>query len=169
MASLFTCGIASVLLGLFICFDGHTIVKDKVMVKYRNFRKVNKLVARNYSGAFTILWVSTCMVAKALWLSVWQYFNNSVIKMSGGKYEVTYIINGKIYKMIVKPKRGPRRVLMVFDENHFDISDIVFPYLGPGEDFHGRSFTPKFFDKKEIIFALSDGEEIVFTNEENMI
>ena len=88
--------------------------------------------------------------------------NNTVIQVEGNKYIITYIIKGKTYKMTVKLTRGPRKVLLVYDEKRDDISDIVFPYLGPEENWHGDIYTPKFFNKNEIVFELSNGEERLF-------
>lgn len=168
MFSLFTYCIATVLMGTFIYLDGPNIVKHTAVVKWKKFRKVNRLVATNYKGFFTILWVSVCMIGKALWLTFLQYINSTIQKLDGNKYLVTYVIKGKTYKMIVKPTRGPRKVLMVSDEKQQDVSSLVFPYLGPEENFHGEVYTPSFFDRDELIFELSSGVEKIFKKDDNI-
>jgi len=110
------------------------------------------------------------MVAQALWINIIQYLNSTILPIKGGRYKVTYVIKGKTYKMIVKPKRGPRKVLIVSDENQEDVSYLIFPYLGPEENFHGEIYTPKFFEKSELIFELSNGTEKIFrANDEIML
>ena len=150
----------------FYYLDGVSIVKNNVVVKYRKFRKINRLVATNYKGIFTILWISLCMVAKALWISFIQYVTSSVTQIDKNKYAITYMINGRLYKTIVKTSRGPRKIILVSDENQDDISHLIFQYLGPEENFHNEIFTPSFFNKKELIFEMSDGSEKIFKENE---
>jgi len=169
MFSLLSYGLTTLLVGIFFYVDGHHIVRNTIVTKYRKFRSLNRLVATNYKGFFMILWVSICLIAKALWINIWQYFNSTIIQLETNKYEVTYIIKGKTYKMIVKPKRGPRRVLIVSDENQEDVSDKIFPYLGPEENFHGEIYTPAFFKTKELIFELSNGSEQIFKENNQII
>ena len=154
--------------GSFIYLDGHNIVKHTATIKWKKFRKINSLVATNYSGFFKILWISICMISKAIWISIIQYMNSTIIQINGNKYLVTYVIKGKTYKMIVKPTRGPRKVLMMSDENQDEISHIVGPYLGPEENFHGEIYTPSFFGIKEIVFELSNGTEKIFSEHEDI-
>ena len=108
------------------------------------------------------------MIIKILWIYIIQYFNNSVILIEGNKYIITYVIKGRLYKMLVKPCKGPSKVLLITDENHEDVSNIVCPYLGPEENFHYTLFTPKFFNKKELVFELSNGSEKIFSENENI-
>ena len=71
--------------------------------------------------------------------------------------------------MIVKLNRGPSKVLLVSDEKHEDVSHLILPYLGPEENFHNYVFTPNFFDRKELVFELSNGVEKLFTHNQNII
>lgn len=155
-------------IGAFFYLDGHRIVNDMVAVKWNRFRRLNRIVSSNYKGCCTIFWVSICMVAKALWISMLQFLNNSIVQIDKKTYEVTYVIRGKTYKMIIKHRRGPRKVLLVSDEKQEDVSYKIFPYLGPEDNFHNKKFTPKFFEKEELIFELSNGEEKVFLKNETI-
>ena len=155
--------------GSFFYLNGHYIVKNTVMIKWEKFRKINHLVATNYKGIVTIIWISLCMVVQALWISIIQYMNNTIVPIKGGKYKVTYVINGKTYKMIVKPARGPRKVLLVSDDTSEDISYTIFPYLGPEENFHGKVYTPRFFEYNELIFEMSNGDEKIFKIDDDII
>ena len=164
-----------VLGGTFIYFDGYNkcyrmvvICKDTSIYRYQKFRKINKLVATNYKGVCTIFWISLCMILKMFWIYILQYFNNTVI-LQDNKYIITYVIKGKLYKMCVKPQRGPSKVLLVSDENHEDVSHLVLPYIGPEENFHSSLFTPTFFNRKELVFELSNGSEKIFTENQNII
>jgi hypothetical protein len=154
--------IGTALLSLFIYLDGPSIVKNQSKIGLIKFKKINNLVSTNYTGYFKILWISMYMVNQALWISMVQYLNTTVSKIDRHSYRVTYVIKGKTYIMVVKPSRGPSRVLLISDENQLDVSHIIFPYLGPKENFHGGMYTPKFFNKKELVFELSNGDEKIF-------
>lgn len=160
------------LIGAFFYLDGPHIVSNTVSIKWKNFRKINNLVASNYKGIFTIIWISLYMVIQALWISLIQYMNSSVVFIGKGKYRVTYVIKGKTYKMIVIPVRGPRKVLLVSNENQFDVSHEIFPYLGPEENFHNNNnnnYTPEFFGYHELIFEMTNGEEKIFKGDDNIL
>jgi len=153
----------------FFHFDGPDIVKNNCQLKLEKWRQLNRLVATEYNGYFTILWISICMITKGIWINILQYCNNSITKINKKTYELTYILNGKLYKIIIENKPGPRKVLLVSDETQTDISHLVTPYLGPKEDFHGNTITPKFFNKKELIFDLSNGKELIFKENDKIV
>jgi hypothetical protein len=161
-------GLGSLSIYIFICFDGYNIVKNNFINKYKNFKRINSLVSTNYKGFFTVFWISICMILKVLWLNIIQYMNSSVVHIQGNTYRITYVIKGKLYQMIVKQNRGPSKILLVSDENEEDISHLICPYLGPEDNFHGCNYTPKTFNKKEILIQLSNGDERIF-NEEQVI
>jgi hypothetical protein len=161
--------LGTLLIGAFIYLDGHNIVKNTVMLNFQRFRQVNKLVSTKYKGCFKIIWISIGMIFKLIWINILQRINKTVVQIDKKRYEVTYIIKGKIYKMIVTPNRGPRKVLVVSDENQEEISSLIFPYLGPEDKFHGQIYTPKFFKRKELIFELSNGNEKIFSENEDIL
>ena len=94
--------------------------------------------------------------------------NNSVTKFNNKTYEVSYVINGKLYKMLVVPKRGPLPVLQISDESQNDVTDHILPYMGSRYDWYGENLNPKYFGYKSLTFELSDGNEYTFTNDSNM-
>jgi len=166
--SFITYGVGVAFVALFVRLDGHHIVKNRSVIGWQKFRKINRLVSTNKKGCLKILWISLYMIFQALWMSLNQYLNNSIEPLDGNRYLVSYIIKGNIYKMIVKLKRGPRVVLLVSDETQNDVSDVIFPYLGPDENFHGDNYTPSLFGKEELIFELSNGTEKIFRNDEHI-
>ena len=158
------------IVGSFIHLDGCNIIKNTAIVNYNRFRRINNLVSTNYDGFFNIMWISSCMVIEALLVSFIQYMNKTVVQIDGSKnYIVTYVIKGKTYKMLVKPSRGPRKVLLISNNNNKDISYDICPYLGPDECLHGIEYTPNFFNQNEMIFQMSNGEEKIFKNNDKII
>jgi hypothetical protein len=88
--------------------------------------------------------------------------NNSVKKLDKHTYEVEYVVGGKIYRMIVIPKRGPPHIIQATDQDGRDITDNLLPYYGPNYDWHSIHFIPQFFNCDRITFILSDGSEKTF-------
>lgn len=155
--SCFTC-----IFTTFFLFDGYQIITNTIVFQYKRWRQLNELVSYQYKNAFSIFWYSFILISKAFYLSFLQYMNNSIKKIDKNNYEISYLIDGKMYKMIVKPHKGPACILQVIDENNKDITDEIIPYLGPENDWHGRKFSSKDFKKKSLTFELGNGEERTF-------
>lgn len=160
----------SVIITIFFLFyiDGHKIVSNVIVNKYRRWRSLNNLVATRNSGCILISWISFTMICQAFYISLIQYLNNSVKKINRNSYEISYVINGKMYKMIVTPLRGPAPILQISNENQVDLTDEILPYLGPNYNWHHRQFYPHFFNSKTLIFELSDGTERTFSEEDHV-
>lgn len=169
MFSLFTYCTGLFFISIFVYLDGPKIIKHNLSIKCQKFRKINRLVSTNYKGIFTILWISLCLIIKALWINIIQNMNKTIVKLDKNKYKVTYVINGKTYEMIVSPIRGPKKVLLVYDENQNDISHLIFSFLGPEENWHNKIYTPKFFNKNELTFELSNGNQKIFNENDEII
>jgi hypothetical protein len=158
--------------GLFLYFGGPKIVKHK----YGQVKQLYQLVStkykptetKNYKTILKIIWYSCVILCQALYINILQYLNNSVKKLENfsNTYEITYVLSGKTYKLIVAPKKGPKNVLQVIDDNNQDITHIIAPYLGPREDWHLSIFKPSFFNRKSMTFNLSNSDDITFGENE---
>ena len=115
---------------------------NTVTTSFRKFQRLNSLVATQHTGLLTITWFSFMLICKALYISFLQYMNNSVKKINSKTYEITYVVNGRLHKMLVTPAFGPDPILQVSNEHEHDITDSIVPYLGPCRDWHHRPFTP---------------------------
>jgi len=156
--------IGTAIFGAIVVFYG----RDTLKIKYRKFRDLNKLVASKYKPISMILWVSLCMVAKMYWMNFLQWCNNSIEHIDNKTVVISYVLQGKLYKIVVKPRKGPNSVLLVLDEENNDISDLVLPFLGPNQDWHKKEFTPHFWGKKTISFELSTGEQKTFSEHDTI-
>jgi hypothetical protein len=146
----------------------HLVVKNVVIKNFKEFRRLNSLVATSETENFKIIYVSLKLIAKASYISFIQYMNNSVKSIEGGKsHELTYVINGKMYKLIVTPTRGPAPIMQISNDNCEDVTDIVLPYMGPQYDWHYREFTPRFFGYKSLTFELADGSERTYDDSDS--
>lgn len=139
--------------------DAHIIVKNEVITRYNRWKELKELVATTEQNKILIMWISLKMVLNILYISILQYMNTTVRKIDRNVYELTYVINGKMYKMIIIPKRGPSPVLQISDDEQNDVTSQVLPYMGPQYDWHGKKLSPMFFHHKSLTFELDDGSE----------
>jgi hypothetical protein len=101
-----------------------------------------------------------------------MYYNFSLFEKNSGKqidkdtFVVSYYIKNVEYKMLVKRRKGPRHIFLILDENKQDMNDLIFPYLGPNENFHHIEYTPAFFVRNQLVFFTNKGEEIKFERDE---
>lgn len=135
-------------------------------IKKKKFKSLMDLVATQHSNIAKILWVCLCMIFKAMYIDLIQILNRSVVKTDKHTYEVSYVVNGRVYTMHVKTKRGPRALIQALDENDRDLTEKLQAYLGPMEDFHGAEFTPEFFGAHDLTVHLSSGVEVRFSKTE---
>ena len=98
-----------------------------------------------------------------------NYYNKIKCYIGNNKYVVTYVIKGKVHKLIVKLNRGPSKILYIYDENDEDVSGLIYPYLGPEEDFHKCLIAPSFFNKKKLMFEMFDGTRLLFSDNEHIL
>ena len=143
-------------------FQLHLPIVNLVKVKYRKFKSLQQLVSTQYSNVFLILWISFKIIAKTFYVQLCQYLNACMRQIDKNTYEVRYVVNGVLYTMVVKPKRGPKCIIEAVDEDDNDITETIISYMGPAENFHGNHLTPSYFNKKTITLSMSSGEELVF-------
>jgi hypothetical protein len=145
--------------GIFIKLDGIKIVKEQSIIKYKKWKALNKLVSTTYKNDMEIIWVSIKLCFFALYIELLQYLNKSVQKVKKNTYDFSYVIEGKLYKYRIKVKRGPNPILQISNENSEDITEIILPYLGPENNWHGANLTPNILGYKSLIFQLADSNE----------
>jgi hypothetical protein len=153
---------------LFLTFlyriESHLIIKETIVNKYTRWRTLNQIVSTTERNNLRIAWVSFKIVMYTLYIAFLQYANKSVRKIDRKNYELTYVINGRLYKMIITPKLGPSPVLQISNDMEIDVTDHILPYMGPNYDWNGHKFSPQFFGYKSLTFELSDGTEHTYLN-----
>jgi len=137
--------------------DYHLVIKNITVQKYRRWKKLTNLVATTEKNSICVFFVSSKIIFYALYIAFLQYMNSTVRRIDRKTYEVTYVINGKIYKMNVKPKAGPSPIVRVSDELNNDVTSKILPYIGPEYNWHENKFTPVFFGFHSLTFLLSNG------------
>jgi len=144
---------------LFIKLDGCSIISNK----YDKWNSLNKLVSTRHKNKMLVIWISIKLICESLYINLIQYLNKSLIKIDKNNYELTYVINGKLYRILVKIKRGPNPILQIISESSEDVTDIISPYIGPQYNWHGNKLTPANLGYKTLIFELSDSTEKIYS------
>jgi Iap family predicted aminopeptidase len=170
MISYFITTISTIFFGiLFYKIDGYNIVKEYISVKKNKLKNLYNLVSTRHTSKFIIVLISTEMLFQSFYQSLVQYLDNSVKKIGKNKYELKYVINGKLYKKIIIPERGPLPVVSITNENNDDVTEYILPYIGPNNNFHNENFNPNFFDYKILKFEMSNGTIKIFNDFEIII
>ena len=62
-----------------------------------------------------------------------------------------YTFSGKNYNLISRIKRGPKKeTVEFFNENEENITDKIFPFYGPNNDWHQIKYCPNDFSLEEL-------------------
>ena len=142
---------------------------DEIKNKCKKIKSFYDLVSMHHSKIGTILYVMICVLAKSLYLSFIQSINKTMRQIDKHTFELTYTVNNQNYKLLIKIKRGPRKLLYAFDENNKDVTEMIQMYYGPNEDFNHNKFTPGFFNLDNLTLSLSDGSELTFSKNDAII
>lgn len=156
---MFGYNLATILLTFFSIYylDIYNIMKKNMSFKRINDTK-NKI-------KLSILIIK--LVIKTIVIRFFQKINKiNIKKIDNKRYEMSYVLNGKLYIMIIKEKRGPLPYLQISNNNSDDVSDIVSKYYGPERNWHNKEITPKFFGFEELTFEMKTGETINYKKEQ---
>jgi hypothetical protein len=152
--------------GLFLKLNGHLIVYNQLKMKYRKWNSLNKLVSTRNENYICVIYYSFKLLCQALYITLIQWLNNYIVKQDKNNYLMTYTINGKLYKNLIKVKRGPSPVLQISSENMEDVTNILLSYLGPSYNWHGNEYTPKLLGYKTLVFECADCNEKIYNDDD---
>ena len=111
---------------------------------------------------FKIVWYTIYITRQLIWIHILQYLNNTVKKVGKNSYEISYVINGKLYKLITSTKRGPSPVLQIVSKTDDDVTALILPYMGPLYDCHNMDITPAMLGHESLLFELGNGTEYTY-------
>jgi len=157
-----------VALSWFLFIDGPAIVHNSVSDSYTGWKRLNELVSTQEKSVIRTAGISASMIAETLWTSALNYLNSTVKQVNKNTIEVSYVCNGRLYKMVVTPQRGPNPIVKITDENGLDVTARILPYLGPRRDWHHSHLTPHFFGCKELTFEFLVGHVKTFDENERI-
>ena len=162
--------LASVLLIIYgiYCLNIPSIVIKKIQLCVKKWNSLRSLSRVNGNSEIKSFLTSCKWLGTALCINISQKMNLSVLKLKDDTYEISYVLEGVDYKLLVTQIKGPALVEYVEDENQNDITDKIIPYLGPKNDWHNQVYNPSLLGHCKLTFYLSNGEEISFTDDETI-
>jgi hypothetical protein len=83
-----------------------------------------------------------------------------VKKIDKDIYEITYVISGKIYKMRVKPKRGPSIYEKIENEKGENVTELL-SFFGPHFK-NSLKLSPSSFNHEKLVFYTIYDENMIF-------
>lgn len=156
--------------GLFYYSNNHykKSIQEYIDIKYKKWLNLNYMMSTKYKSPIAVKIMSVYMIFKFFYLNLIQYLTNSVVKVDKNIYEVNYIINGKFYKMIIKPERGPSSFEQILNDKDENVIEEVMSYYGPHYN-NQVKLKPSFFNTSKLRFICLDESEIVFNENEKII
>jgi len=158
--------ISSLIISTFTMGCGMFLLNKSVKFStvYRKWNRLKMLTKSTEQDTLMIYYISLKLIAKYIYICIYQYLNSTVKIINNDIYEVTYVILDQEYKMIVKPRRGPKPILQIIADDKDDVTDQIIPYVGPNYNWHGTSIKPRFFKYEKLTFEYSDGNSQVLIN-----
>ena len=93
-----------------------------------------------------------------------HHLYKSVHKISKYQYDIIFTIGYHPYKIRInnKPRSKDTYIIGMYNDLNQDVSELIFPYIGPNQDFFGLTYTPADFNQSAIEVVYSDDSKIHF-------
>ena len=166
MIAIFMTSISFILGGCYYIFKKS--YPEYINIKYQKWLSLNSMMSTKYKSTIIIKIMSVYMIFQFFYLQILQYLTNTVVKIDKNTYEITYIINGKIYKIVVKTERGPLNYYKILNDKQENIIEEIIQYYGP----HYKNqikLTPAFFKTEQITLIKFDDSQIIFNSDDKII
>lgn len=125
--------------------DIYNIIKKNI-----SFKRINDTKNK---AKLSILIIK--IIIKTVIIRFFQKINKiNIKKIDNKRYEMSYVLNGKLYSMVIKEKRGPLPYLQISNDRSDDVTDFVSKYYGPERNWHNKELSPGFFGFEELTFEM---------------
>lgn len=141
----------------------HVVIMDTITQKYKEWRVLNKTLDELQVNKTKIAMKSVQLVFVYILTLMKQKYTGSVRRIENTKmYELTYVINNKVYKQVVNPQRGPNPIISILNQDKLELFELIMPYIGPRYDWHYSQLTPDFFGHESLEFIMLNGDTYTF-------
>lgn len=87
-----------------------------------------------------------------------QHVFHNFKKIGKNRYEIEYTIHCKTYRFQTAYSQGPSKYMKFMQNESVDVSDKIFPYVGPSDDFHRIPYTPANLGCSNLTVHYRNGE-----------
>ena len=154
-----------VLFGAKVLSESDTRIGHYYRFKRRKWKELKEMVSSQYTSTFDIYRVSYQMLLQAMYQDVLSYFDNRVVQKDKKVYEVTYYIEGQKYKLPIKVRRGPSKIIDASNENQECILLELKEYSSPNGSLNNSLVTPKYLGYQKVIITTMGGDTTFEENE----
>ena len=148
--------------------DGINAFRNTFSVKREKMLQISKTIRCQYKNILILVWLFAKFTAQTMYLSLCQWLNSSLVKVSNSDYILRYTVGGVIYTIRLHTRKGPRKLVQALDDSDNDITDIIQSYAGPLEDFHNQRVYPETIGTTAVTIHLSSGDELHFSSGESL-
>jgi len=124
----------------------------------------NYLLKKNDNNHLSVIHQFIQFIFNYIYIYISQNIFHNTIVIHKHIYDIEYSINCKIYRFRTSYKKGPSKYSQFIDDQGNDISEDLFKYVGPNDDFHNIDYTPNDFDCSSITIIYSDDTHKTFQN-----
>lgn len=126
----------------------------------------NFVGSQNYTGIERYL-VSMELLLKMGYLAMVQYMNKTITKIDENTYELTYMLEGKLYIHKITVNRNPTNFFKAIDPNtNENITSIINMYAGPDKTFINKTICPQYLGHKSILMSYITSSDKLFQENE---
>jgi hypothetical protein len=150
-------------LGALSCYVGSAI--DTISKVYQTFQKhecKNTVLPKKLEQYVPKKIINTIEMTKFLfergWIELEQLLRRSCVKKKN-VYHVKFVIENKMYALIVKPERGPDSQYVIEDQYGINQTENIKPYIR-GALSISKSITPKVLGYSSLIKYIPEREKI---------
>ena len=138
-----------------------------VYKNYDNLLLLNDFRIKNnislYNMASTIFYTTYMFACVKFSMCIQTLLNNWCVKeIEKNIYEVSFILNNKLIKVLVKVKKGPSKIMCVINDNNEDVTTIIQPFY----NYKYVECTPDVYNYKSVEVLYTDGFEKIVRGEE---
>ena len=143
--------------------DAYHAVKDTVQTNYNRYKMLSVLCNGTGRSKSSLIFAAMKLMFNLMCCTFIQKLNNRLVAVDpSGKFVLTYVIKGRMYRMLIEPPKGPCPVLQIINDSEEDVTDIVRPFMGPKYDWYGEK--PPLIDMgySSLTIINGEGEEQTF-------
>jgi hypothetical protein len=138
-----------------------------------DLKEVRNLMAtrypeKSYTNTIRIYWATFVTVNKYYFHHLLRSLDQSVEIKDRNTAILSYTYKGNDYKIAISTRTGPCVIESVLNEKGENVTDIVLPYFGPGRDWHGKVFYPKWWGYEILEFIMHTGNTVSFRGKEEI-
>lgn len=114
-----------------------------------------------YLPAAWLSWLETAkFVGEMLVLYADQWFRRTCQPYRDGLYQIRFIIDEKLYALLVRPVRGPDKYMVLDEDQAQDVSELWQPFLR-GQQGVITKLTPKMIGDAKILRMTSIDDDVL--------